>query len=77
MTARIERLVTSGTFEPDGGSREVDSNVWLIGNDDEVLAAAVADRRLVAVVCDPSHNDHGGAAPALAPHLDEWIARGH
>ncbi|MGN9761538.1 MBL fold metallo-hydrolase [Streptomyces sp. SD31] len=77
MTARIERLVTSGTFELDGGSWEVDNNVWLIGNDDEVLvidaahdsdviAAAVGDRRLVAVVCTHAHNDHVGAAPALA-----------
>ncbi|CAL9329302.1 Hydroxyacylglutathione hydrolase [Streptomyces sp. enrichment culture] len=77
MTARIERLVTSGTFELDGGSREVDNNVWLIGNDNEVLvidaahdadviAAAVGARRLVAVVCTHSHNDHVNAAPALA-----------
>ncbi|KUL20997.1 MBL fold metallo-hydrolase [Streptomyces regalis] len=90
MTARIERLVTSGTFELDGGSWEVDNKVWLIGNDDEVLvidaalpqdsdklrpggtpiadviAAAIGDRRLVAVVCTHSHNDHVGAAPALA-----------
>ena len=36
MTARIERLVTSGTFELDGGCREVDNSVWAIGNDDEV-----------------------------------------
>ncbi len=36
MTARIERLVTSGTFELDGGCWEVDNNVRLIGNDDEV-----------------------------------------
>ncbi|MFF8848099.1 MBL fold metallo-hydrolase [Streptomyces sp. NPDC015127] len=77
MTARIERLVTSGTFELDGGSWEVDNNVWLIGDDDEVLvidaahdtaaiAAAVGDRRLVAVVCTHAHNDHVNAAPALA-----------
>ncbi|WP_367325096.1 MBL fold metallo-hydrolase [Streptomyces sp. HUAS ZL42] len=77
MTARIERLVTSGTFELDGGSWEVDNNVWLIGNDDEVLvvdaahdaeaiAAAVGGRRLVAIVCTHAHNDHVNAAPALS-----------
>ncbi|WP_216587952.1 MBL fold metallo-hydrolase [Streptomyces brasiliscabiei] len=77
MTARIERLVTSGTFELDGGSWEVDNNVWLVGDDEEVLvvdaahdadaiAAAVGDRRLVAVVCTHAHNDHVNAAPALA-----------
>lgn len=37
MTARIERLVTSGTFELNGGNGEVHNHVWLIGNDDEVL----------------------------------------
>lgn len=77
MTARIEHLVTSGTFQLDGGSWEVDNNVWLIGDDREVLvidaahdaeaiAAAVGDRRLVAIVCTHGHNDHINAAPALA-----------
>ncbi|WP_306191948.1 MBL fold metallo-hydrolase [Streptomyces sp. MK5] len=77
MTARIEHLVTSGTFELDGGSWEVDNNVWLVGDDREVIvidaahdadavAAAVAGRRLVAVVCTHAHNDHVNAAPELA-----------
>ncbi|MFI5527841.1 MBL fold metallo-hydrolase [Kitasatospora sp. NPDC051853] len=77
MTARIERLVTSGTFSLDGGTWEVDNNVWLVGDDQEVLvidaahdaeaiAAAVGDRRLVAIVCTHAHDDHVGAAPALA-----------
>ncbi len=64
MTARTERLVTSGTFEPGGGRWEVDNKVWLIGNDNEVIA--VGDRRLVADVCTHSRNDHVNAAPALA-----------
>ncbi|MDQ1013018.1 glyoxylase-like metal-dependent hydrolase (beta-lactamase superfamily II) [Streptomyces sp. V4I23] len=77
MTARIEHLVTSGTFQLDGGGWEVDNNVWLIGDDREVLvidaahdaaaiAAAVGDRRLVGIVCTHAHNDHINAAPALA-----------
>jgi glyoxylase-like metal-dependent hydrolase (beta-lactamase superfamily II) len=77
VTARIEHLVTSGTFQLDGGSWEVDNNVWLIGDDDEVLvvdaahdadaiAAAVGERRLVAIVCTHAHNDHVNAAPELA-----------
>ncbi|RKN50243.1 MBL fold metallo-hydrolase, partial [Streptomyces klenkii] len=77
MTARIEHLVTSGTFELDGGSWEVENNVWLVGDDREVLvvdaahdaatiAAAVGDRRVVAIVCTHAHNDHVNAAPALA-----------
>ncbi|MGP3978278.1 MBL fold metallo-hydrolase [Streptomyces sp. 8N114] len=77
MSARIEHLVTSGTFELDGGSWEVDNNVWLVGDDREVLvidaahddaaiAAAVGTRRLVGIVCTHAHNDHINAAPALA-----------
>ncbi|MFJ6214108.1 MBL fold metallo-hydrolase [Streptomyces sp. NPDC092296] len=77
MAARIEQLVTSGTFELDGGSWEVDNNVWIVGDDTEALvidaahdadaiAAAVGDRRLVAIVSTHAHNDHIDAAPALA-----------
>jgi glyoxylase-like metal-dependent hydrolase (beta-lactamase superfamily II) len=74
---RIEHLVTSGTFSLDGGTWDVDNNVWLIGDDDEVIvvdaahdsaaiAAAVGQRTLLAIVCTHAHNDHIDAAPALA-----------
>jgi glyoxylase-like metal-dependent hydrolase (beta-lactamase superfamily II) len=77
MTARIERLVTSGTFSLDGGSWDVDNNVWIIGDDDEVLVIdpahdaqavqkAIGDRRVTAIVATHGHNDHVNAAPALA-----------
>ncbi|MFD5558714.1 MBL fold metallo-hydrolase [Streptomyces sp. NPDC127068] len=77
MTARIEHLVTSGTFSLDGGTWDVDNNVWIIGDDTEALvidaahdadaiAEAVGDRRLVAIVCTHAHDDHVDAAPALA-----------
>jgi glyoxylase-like metal-dependent hydrolase (beta-lactamase superfamily II) len=73
MTARIERLVTSGTFSLDGGTWDVDNNVWLVGDDEEVLVidaahnadeilAAVGDRRVAALVCTHAHNDHINAA---------------
>ncbi|KUO18073.1 MBL fold metallo-hydrolase [Streptomyces dysideae] len=77
MAARIERLVTSGQFSLDGGTWAVDNNVWIIGDDAEVIvidaahdadviAAALGDRRLRAIVCTHAHNDHIDAAPALA-----------
>lgn len=77
MTARIEHLVTSGTFTLDGQSFDVDNNVWLVGDDDEVLVIdaphdadaidrAVAGRTVVAIACTHAHDDHVRCAPDLA-----------
>ena len=73
----IERVVTSGIFSLDGQDFEVDNNVWLVGDDDEVLVVdaahhhepileAVAGRRVVAIVATHGHNDHINAGAALA-----------
>lgn len=73
----IERVVTSGTFTLDGGVWDVDNNVWLVGDEREVLvidaahdadaiAAAIGDRRVVAICCTHAHNDHINAAAELA-----------
>jgi glyoxylase-like metal-dependent hydrolase (beta-lactamase superfamily II) len=85
MTARVERVVTSGTFALDGGEWEVENNVWLVGDDHEVLvvdaahdAAAILDavggRRVVAVVCTHGHNDHVNAALEVAAETEAEIA---
>lgn len=77
MSARVEHLVTSGTFSIDGEDFQVDNNIWLIGDDEEVLAidaahtaepilAAIGDRTLTAIVCTHGHNDHINAAGELA-----------
>jgi glyoxylase-like metal-dependent hydrolase (beta-lactamase superfamily II) len=77
MAARIEQLVTSGTFSLDGGTWDVDNNVWLVGDDEQVvvidaahdadaIGRAVGSRTVLAVVCTHAHNDHIDAAPALA-----------
>ncbi|MBC9718538.1 MBL fold metallo-hydrolase [Streptomyces sp. TRM66268-LWL] len=74
---RAERVVTSGTFSLDGETFDVDNNVWLIGDDAEVLIvdaahdatavhAAVGGRRVTAIVCTHGHDDHIGAAAELA-----------
>jgi len=75
--ARVEHLTTSGTFSLDGGTWDVENNVWLLGDDDEVLlidaphdaggiVAAVAGRRVVAIACTHAHDDHVDAAVAVA-----------
>lgn len=69
----IDRVVTSGTFSLDGGTWDVDNNVWLVGDAREVVvidaahsASAILDRvhgrTIKAVVCTHAHNDHINAA---------------
>ncbi|WP_046320187.1 MBL fold metallo-hydrolase [Mycobacterium sp. UM_Kg1] len=77
----IQRVVTHGTFELDGGSWEVDNNIWIVGDDSDVvvfdaahdaapIVEAVAGRNVVAVVCTHGHNDHITVAPELSRLLD-------
>ncbi len=77
----IERIVTHGTFALDGGSWDVENNIWIIGDSSEVIVIdaahdaeaiedAVAGRHVVAVVCTHGHNDHITVAPQLSADLD-------
>jgi glyoxylase-like metal-dependent hydrolase (beta-lactamase superfamily II) len=76
MTATIERITTAGTFNLDGDSFQVENNVWLIGNDTEVIVVdapheldpileAIGHRRVEAVICTHAHDDHVTVAPQL------------
>ena len=76
MAARIDKVVISGVFSLDGSDFDVDNNVWLVGDDDEVLVIdaphdaapiveAVAGRKVRAIVLTHGHNDHLTAAVAL------------
>ena len=76
MTARIDRLVTSGTFSLDGGTWDVDNNVWIVGDEAEcvvidpahdaaAIAVAVAGRNLKAILLTHGHDDHIAAVGAL------------
>lgn len=82
--APIDHLVTSGTFSLDGGTWDVDNNVWIVGDENEVIVVdaahdadaiekAVAGRRVVAVVCTHAHDDHVNQAPALADRFSAPI----
>ena len=76
MGIRIDLVRTSGQFTLDGQSFDVENNVWLVGDDEEVIVidaahdhvpiiAAVNGRRVRAIVLTHGHNDHITAAVAL------------
>jgi glyoxylase-like metal-dependent hydrolase (beta-lactamase superfamily II) len=68
--------VVSGVFSLDGEEFDVANNVWLVGDDDEVLVIdaphdavpiveAVGGRKVTAIVLTHGHNDHINAAVDL------------
>ncbi len=76
MPLDIALVTTRGIFSIDDEDFEVENNVWLVGDDHEVvvidaahdaepIAAAVGDRKLTAIVCTHGHNDHINAAVDL------------
>lgn len=80
----IDHVVTSGTFALDGGEWDVDNNIWVFGDENEVIVVdaahsaapiidAVAGRRVKAIVCTHAHNDHITVAPELSTMLDAPI----
>lgn len=80
----IELVTTDGLFRLDGGEWEVTNNIWLIGNDREVLVIdaghdhapvveAVAGRRVTSIVLTHGHNDHIDSAVALRERVDAPI----
>jgi glyoxylase-like metal-dependent hydrolase (beta-lactamase superfamily II) len=76
-TASIDRVVTTGTFTAGGVARDVENNVWLIGDDEVVLVIdaahdvaaiqrGVAGRRASVIACTHGHNPHVNIAPQLS-----------
>ena len=76
MSTRIDKVVVPGVFSLDGQDFDVDNNVWLVGDDDEVLVIdaphdaapildAIGGRTVTAIVLTHGHNDHITAAVAL------------
>ncbi len=80
MAGPIDHVRTSGTFSLDGGTWDVDNNVWIVGDENEVIvidaahdvdkiAQGIDGRRVLAVVCTHAHDDHVRYAPELAERL--------
>ncbi len=80
----IELVTTDGIFALDGGEWEVTNNIWLVGDDREVvvfdaahdhrpIVKAVGGRRVTAIVLTHGHNDHVNAAVPLRAAVDAPI----
>jgi glyoxylase-like metal-dependent hydrolase (beta-lactamase superfamily II) len=80
----IELVTTDGIFALDGGEWEVTNNIWLVGDDREVvvfdaahdhrpIVDAVHGRRVRSIVLTHGHNDHINAAVPLRDAVDAPI----
>ncbi len=80
----IELVTTDGMFRLDGGEWEVTNNIWLVGDDREVIVVdaahdagpiltAINGRQVSAIALTHGHNDHINAAVALQDAVDAPI----
>jgi glyoxylase-like metal-dependent hydrolase (beta-lactamase superfamily II) len=80
----IELVTTDGIFALDGGEWEVTNNIWIVGDDREVIVFdaahdhrpivdAIHGRRVAAIVLTHGHNDHINAAVPLRDAVDAPI----
>jgi glyoxylase-like metal-dependent hydrolase (beta-lactamase superfamily II) len=80
----IELVTTDGIFALDGGEWNVTNNIWIVGDDRDVvvfdaahdaeaIAVAVNGRRVKAIVLTHGHNDHINAAVPLRDLVDAPI----
>jgi glyoxylase-like metal-dependent hydrolase (beta-lactamase superfamily II) len=76
----VESVTTAGVFSLDGSDFEVENNIWIVGDDRQVVVVdaahdhrpiveAVGGRTAVAIIATHGHNDHINAAGALADAL--------
>jgi glyoxylase-like metal-dependent hydrolase (beta-lactamase superfamily II) len=80
----IELVTTDGIFALDGGEWEVTNNIWIVGDDREVLVFdaahdhrpivdAINGRHVAGIVLTHGHNDHINAAVPLRDAVDAPI----
>jgi glyoxylase-like metal-dependent hydrolase (beta-lactamase superfamily II) len=84
VSLHIDHVITSGIFSLDGEDFDVDNNIWLVGDDREVIIIDAAHdhrpiiesgggRKVKAGICTHAHNDHINAAGELAEAVDAPI----
>ncbi|RAY13518.1 MBL fold metallo-hydrolase [Actinomadura craniellae] len=77
MDARIEQVTTSGKCTLDDTEYDVESNTYIVGDDEEVIVIdpahdaeailkAVGDREVMAVICTDGHDAHLNVAIEVA-----------
>lgn len=80
----VELVTTDGVFALDGGEWEVTNNIWLVGDDREVvvfdaahdhrpIVDGIGGRKVKAIVLTHGHNDHINAAVPLRDAVDAPI----
>jgi glyoxylase-like metal-dependent hydrolase (beta-lactamase superfamily II) len=85
---RVEHTTTEGTFSLDGGTWEVENNVWVVGDDSECVVIdaphdaapildLVGDRRLTHVLLTHAHDDHVTVVPELLEAHPEAVVALH
>jgi glyoxylase-like metal-dependent hydrolase (beta-lactamase superfamily II) len=84
VSLRIDHVVTAGIFSLDGEDFDVENNIWILGDDREVVVFdaahdhrpildGIGDRTVKAVICTHGHNDHINAAVELATETNAPI----
>ncbi|MGH3321406.1 MAG: MBL fold metallo-hydrolase [Streptosporangiaceae bacterium] len=92
MSGRVSRRASdrvsgggTGEVTEDDESRKIETNVWLVGDDDEIIVVdaafdagtildAVGDRHVLAVVCTHAHESHSGVAAEVAARDEAPVA---
>jgi glyoxylase-like metal-dependent hydrolase (beta-lactamase superfamily II) len=85
---RVDHTTTEGTFSLDGGTWEVENNVWVMGDDSECVVVdaphdaapileLVGDRRLTHVLLTHAHDDHVTVVPELLEAHPEAVVALH
>jgi glyoxylase-like metal-dependent hydrolase (beta-lactamase superfamily II) len=83
--AQIQHVVTAGQFSLGGQTFDVENNIWIVGDDEDVVVIdaahdappildGIGGRTVCCILCTHGHNDHINAAIDLAEAVDAPVA---